>query len=254
MVDTHTHIYFNEFKAERKEIVDRAKAVGVRHFVLPNVDEESLPLMKDFYEKFPDISSMAIGLHPTEVKDDWQKFFKLLDHELSNGNYVGIGEVGVDLYWDKTMKESQLEAFEWHLRLAEETKLPVIIHSREAFKETVEVIEKVLPSVPLIFHSFTGSPDDVALIRNVCNPFFGINGVVTYKNAQSLRDALPIIGIENIVLETDSPYLSPVPHRGKRNESSYVAHVRDKVAEVLSISKEDVDKTTDRNAGKIFRI
>lgn len=254
MIDTHTHLYFPEYGDEIPEIVKRATKTGITHFILPNVDEESLPQMKDFHHRYPEITSMAIGLHPTEVKDDWERVVDLVEKELKNGSYVAVGEVGMDLYWDKTFLDSQKQAFERQLQLAQEHKVPVIIHCRDAFEETMEIIEKVKPSVPLIFHSFTGNQETVKRIREGCDPYFGINGVVTYKNASSLRDALPLIGIEKILLETDSPYLTPVPHRGKRNESTYIVHVRDKVAETLMLSPEEVEKITDKNARLIFGI
>lgn len=253
MTDTHTHIYFPEFE-DKDALVKRATEAGVAHFVLPNVDEESIPFMQEFHERYPDITTMTIGLHPTEVKEDRKRALKTMERELATGKYKGIGEVGIDLYWDKTFQKEQEEAFDWQLRLAEETGLPVIIHSRDAYPETVRAIEKVNPGVNLIFHSFTGQPEDVELIRKVCDPYFGINGVVTYKNAATLRDSLHLIGIDRILLETDSPYLTPVPHRGKRNESAYVVHVMEKVAETLGMPAEEVERITDDSARRVFKI
>ena len=254
MIDSHTHLYFPEYGTEIENIVRLSQASGVSHFILPNVDEESLGYMKSFHSKFPLVTSMAMGLHPTEVKENWQDFLQKVEEELKTGEYVAVGEVGMDLYWDKTYIEEQKEAFKQQLILAEKYNLPVIIHCREAFEETMEVIENVNPSVDLIFHSFTGTKENVDRIRKSCNPYFGINGVITYKNANELRDSLPIIGIEKIVLETDSPYLTPVPYRGKRNNSSYLCHIRDKVAEVLGLSIEEVEEITDKNTQHIFRI
>ena len=255
MIDTHTHIYLKEnFGDEIPDIIRRAREEGVKHFILPNIDDKSIPELKSLHEKYPDLTSMAIGLHPTEVTGDPAFFTDILKKELSSGNYVAVGEVGMDLYWDKTYREMQLKAFEMQLRIAEEFSKPVIIHCREALQETLEVIKKVSPTIPLIFHSFTGSPEEVKKIRNICNPYFGINGVVTYKNAQSLRDALSEISLSRILLETDAPYLSPVPHRGKRNEPSYLAHIRDKIAETLHKSIEEVEETTDKTASEVFSI
>lgn len=254
MIDTHTHLYFPEYGEEISKVMKRCEDNGVSHFILPNVDEESIPLVKSFHSKYPSVTSMAMGLHPTEVKEDWLRVLDIIEDEISTGNYVAVGEVGIDLYWDTSTLKLQPLAFEKQLRLAENFNLPVIIHSRSAFEETMKVIEEVNPSVPLIFHSFTGNKEDVARIRKGCDPYFGINGVVTYKNAPGLREAIPFIGIDRILLETDSPYLTPVPHRGKRNESSYLYHIRDKVAESLGIAGIDVERATDKNAKDIFKI
>lgn len=253
MVDTHTHLYFPEFNEDISQIMNLAGKEGVKHFILPNVDEASLPVMKDFHDRFPDITSMAIGLHPTEVNDDWERVLRSFEEEFAKEKYVAIGEVGIDLYWDKSMINAQKEVFEHQLRFAQETGVPVIIHSRDALEETLEVIEKVMPTVPLIFHSFTGNPGNVERIRQVCDPYFGINGVVTYKNAPELREALNTIGLNKILLETDSPYLSPVPKRGKRNDSSNLKFIRDKISEVIGILPEEVENTTDNNVSSIFK-
>lgn len=254
MTDTHTHLYFQDFHHELPDIIEKCREAGVMHLVLPNVDESTIPLMKEMHADYPEITSMAIGLHPTEVKEDREKVMEKINEELMTGEYVAVGEIGIDLYWDQTFRNEQIEVFENQLRLADKFGLPVIIHCREALKEVLESIEKVHPSVPLIFHSFTGSKDDVKEIRKICDPYFGINGVVTYKNASSLREALPEIGIERIVLETDSPYLTPVPHRGKQNNSSYLVHIKDKVAETLNLDPRSVETQTDENARSIFGI
>lgn len=254
MIDTHTHLYFPEYGEEIKEVILRCQAAGVTHCILPNVDVDSIKQVKEIHTQYPEFTSMAIGLHPTEVKEDWEEAVSQMENEAQTGEYIAIGEIGMDLYWDKSTKELQKQAFEQQLRIAENLKLPVIIHCREAFPETLEVIKRVSPTVPLVFHSFTSDRETVKKIREVCDPYFGINGVVTYKNAPDLRDALGEIGIDRIVLETDAPYLSPVPHRGKRNESSFISHVRDQVAASLGISVEEVERATDANAKKIFGI
>lgn len=254
MIDTHTHLYFPEYGEEIKGIMQNCLDSGVSHFILPNVDEESMIQVKDFHSLYPEITTMAMGLHPTEVKEDWERVVDLMEKELSVGEYKAVGEIGMDLYWDQSMEAQQKQAFERQLLIAEKFRLPVIIHCRNAFEETMEVIEKVKPTVPLVFHSFTGNKDNVNRIRRGCQPYFGINGVVTYKNAQELRDALPEIGIERIVLETDAPFLTPMPHRGKRNDSSYLGHIRDKIAEVLDIPVDKVESITDKNAKAIFAL
>ncbi|MCH5228501.1 MAG: TatD family hydrolase [Muribaculaceae bacterium] len=254
MIDTHTHLYLPDFSEDFVPMMLRGENAGVRYYILPNIDAESLPMMKDFHSRFPDNTFMTIGLHPTEVKEDWEKHMNFMEKEIGKDKYVGIGEIGIDLYWDKSQIENQKKAFEYQLLLAQKLELPVIIHSREALEEILEVIGKVKPTVPLIFHSFTGNLNDVKRIREVCDPWFGINGVITYKNAAPLREAIPEIGLEKILLETDSPYLTPVPHRGKRNESSYLGYIRDKIAQTLQVSPQIIEKQTTLNASHIFKI
>lgn len=254
MIDTHTHLYFPEYGEEIDDIIQDSRTAGVCHFVLPNVDKISIGQMKEFHARYPDVTSMAIGLHPTEVKEDWENLLQIMETEAKTGEYVALGEIGLDLYWDKKYESEQKQAFERQLQLANEFKLPVIIHCREAIDETLEVIKKVGADIPMVFHSFTGSKEDVAKIREVCDPYFGINGVVTYKNAPALREALPVIGIEKIFLETDAPFLSPVPFRGKRNDSSKLGFIRDKIAETLEIRPEYLEEISDGNARKFFHI
>ncbi len=254
MIDTHTHPYLEQFEDGGGTAINAAIDSGVTQMVLPNVDGASVAPMMELHRRFPQNTSVAMGLHPTEVADGWESEIDKMEALLSEGGFVAVGEVGMDLYWEKTHRTQQLEAFARQLEIADKLGLPVIIHCREALDETIGVIKEVKPGVPLIFHSFTGSPDDVRKIRQVCNPMFGINGVVTFKNAAPLRDALPEIGIDHILLETDAPYLAPVPHRGRRNEPAFLPAIRDKVAEVLHLSPEEVEKITDRNAKLIFKI
>lgn len=254
MIDTHTHLYFPEYGDEIEIVMNSCRENGINHFILPNVDEESISQMKGFHYRYPYTTSMAIGLHPTEVKEDANRVIDVIEEELNSGSYVGVGEIGMDLYWDQSYISKQKESFARQLKLAEKYSLPVIIHSRNAFEETMEVVEKIRPDVPLIFHSFTGSTENVKRIRKGCDPFFGINGVVTYKNAPELREALKPIGLSKIVLETDAPFLTPVPHRGKRNDSSYLSFIRDKIAESLGCTPQEVETVTDSNARQIFNI
>ena len=254
MTDTHTHPYLEEFEDGGAAAVRRALAAGVTRMVLPNVDAASVAPMKALHDRFPDSTFMALGLHPTELGDDWQATVDDMERQLREGGYVAVGEVGIDLYWDKSRRDDQILAFRRQLRIADELRFPVIIHCREGLDETLDAIAAEKPSVRLIFHSFTGSPADVEKIRRVCDPMFGINGVVTFKNAQPLRDALPVIGIDRILLETDAPYLAPVPHRGKRNEPSFLPNVAAKVAETLGISVQEVIDRTDANASLTFKL
>ncbi|MBD5358476.1 MAG: TatD family hydrolase [Bacteroides sp.] len=252
MVDTHSHIYMEEFSDGGGDALARALAAGVTHIVLPNVDASTIAPMCSLHDRFPQHTSVALGLHPTEVGDDWREVVAQMEHSLEKGGFAAVGEVGLDLYWDTSRREQQLEAFREQLRIADRFNLPVIIHCREALEDTLAVIHEVAPRVRLIFHSFTGSPDDVKRIREVCDPMFGINGVVTFKNAQQLREALSEITLDRMLLETDSPYLAPVPYRGKRNESSYLPSICAKIAETLEVTTEEVEIKTTENAVTVF--
>lgn len=255
MIDTHTHLYENAFDADGggRAAVERALAVGVSRFIIPNVDDATISPLLALRDECPDYVFPAMGLHPTSVDDSWCRRLESMEKMLRAGGFVAVGEVGVDLYWDKTYSKEQMEAFALQLRWAAELSLPVIIHCREALDETLEVISSFEGELPsLIFHSFTLGPDAVEKIRGVCDPWFGINGVVTYKNAASLREAIPVIGLPRLLLETDSPYLAPVPKRGRRNESSLLPYIRDAVADALQVSPEEVERATDSNALHLF--
>lgn len=261
MTDTHTHIYLFESKPEEPDAAvqaaDRATGAGVRRMIFPAVDRESVYPLLELHAQRPGNTYTAMGLHPTEVGADWKDELEFIVSMLSPTHPVAIGEVGIDLYWDQSNLELQKEAFSHQLLLAEKLNLPVIIHCRDGLDVCLECIEKTLgknTGTPLVFHSFTGSPDDVRKIREVCDPYFGINGVVTFKNAKELPDAVREIGIDRLLLETDSPYLAPVPKRGRRNESSYLIHIRDKIAEILGLTPEEVEEATDRNAEEFFNL
>lgn len=254
MIDTHTHPYLQEFEEGGTEAVKRAIDAGVTHMVLPNVDTSTIGPMMNLHRLFPEKTSVAMGLHPTEVGEDWEETVAMMENLLENGDFCAVGEAGLDLYWDATGEQRQREAFRRQLQNAERLRLPVIIHCREALEQVLEEISEVKPTVPLLFHSFTGGPEEVRKIREVADPMFGINGVVTYKNAASLREALPQIGIDRIVLETDAPYLAPVPHRGKRNEPAYITSTCRCVAATLGMTYEEVERITDSNAREFFHL
>lgn len=265
MTDTHTHIYMPDaFPDGGVEAAEAAIAAGVRQMVFPCVDLASLAPMRELRDKFPDAIRLALGLHPTELSATWRDDLARMEQMLP-GDFAAIGEVGIDLYHDDSMREEQREAFAIQLGWAKRFNLPVIIHCREGLDDTLQAISEAgadtLP--PLIFHSFTGSVEDVRRIREVCDPWFGINGVVTFKNAPSLREALPEIGLDRILLETDAPWLAPVPMRGRRNESAFIPHIRDCVAATLRaagaigpaglpLTTADVESLTDLSAKKIF--
>lgn len=255
MTDTHTHLYMEQFAGEESSVVEQAIAAGVNMMIFPGVDIASNDAMIHLSEKFPDNTRFCIGLHPTELGDDWQQKLDSLEKLLEDKRVVGIGETGIDLHWDDTNLEAQKEAFRRQLRWAADHNLPLVIHCRDGVEATLEVISGFKGELPvMIFHSFTSGIEDVTRIREVCDPYFGINGVVTFKNAQNLRDALPVIGLERIVLETDAPYLAPVPYRGQRNESKHIPLICAKIAETLGVSPEKVEEITDANAYRIFKL
>lgn len=237
-----------------KGAVERSIAAGVDRLVFPCVSYASLAEMRRLHDQFPENTRLGLGLHPTDVREDWEKELDMME-SLLPGDWAAIGEVGIDLYHDASMISEQREAFARQLRWAAQYGLPVIIHCREGLDDTLDIIasasqEQELP--PLVFHSFTGTSEDVKRIREVCDPMFGINGVVTFKNAPALREALPEIGIDRIVLETDSPWLSPAPKRGERNESARIPYIRDCVATTLGLNPEEVERITDQNAAELF--
>lgn len=263
MIDTHTHIYqLESFKEGPVEAVDRAVSAGVSKMILPAVDRKSAAEIVALHNARCSQTHTAMGLHPTEVGENWKEELDAIIQALTPTSPVAIGEVGIDLYWDDSNLQLQKDAFIAQIQLAKSLDLPVIIHCRDGLDVCLECIQKSTTGQPgnpttrqpLIFHSFTGSPEDVRKIRKICDPYFGINGVVTFKNSGSLPEAVKEIGIDRILLETDSPYLSPVPKRGRRNESSYLSFINNKIAEILGMSPEETDRITTRNAKALFKI
>ncbi|MBD5219388.1 MAG: TatD family hydrolase [Bacteroidales bacterium] len=254
MIDTHTHLYLPEFDADGggRAAVERAIAAGVTRMVFPNVDRTSVEPMRALAAQFSGTVSMAIGLHPTEVRENWREELDFHMAELRKhvADYVAVGEIGIDLYWDKTFRSEQMQALDEQFALADELCKPVIIHCREGLDETLEVMQGH-PGLRAVFHSFGGTADDVERIRRHGDHYLGINGIVTFKNSR-LRDVLPAIGIERILTETDAPYLAPVPHRGKRNESAFITETGKAIAGALGIGFDDMDLTTSRNAITFF--
>ncbi len=263
MIDTHTHIYGPEFNVEGQKAdsmegqcaaVDRAVGAGVELMMLANVDLESIEPIRRLHELRPEFTLMSMGLHPTELKENWRDDLAYVMGllEAHPESFKAVGEIGVDLYWEKESLARQLEAFDIQLTKAEELNLPVLIHCREALAETLEVLSGH-KGVRAVFHSFGGTDEDVDAIRSVGDFYFGINGIVTFKNS-GLRTVLPHIGLDRILTETDAPYLTPVPFRGKRNETSLMPLVVDAIAPALGLNVEDVRVATDINARKFLNI
>jgi TatD DNase family protein len=254
LIDTHSHIYLSEFDDDRQETVDRAKVAGVGHIILPNVDKETLNPMLALEATDTNYFRVAIGLHPTSVNEGFRDELAWVKKELERRPYCAVGEIGIDLYWDKTFREQQIEAFEQQLQWAVEYDLPVIIHQREAFEVTFQCIKKWnCNGLRGVFHSFSSSLEVAKLILSLGDFYLGINGVVTFKNTK-LPQVLAQLSPENLVLETDAPYLTPVPYRGQRNESAYVSLVAQKVAEIYHLPVNAITEATEKNAVRLFKL
>ena len=251
-IDTHSHIYLPEFDEDRSEVILRAKAAGITHIVLPNVDQSTIAQLLCLEKTDPAYFHPAIGIHPTCINTDYTKELAWVKEELNHRSYCAIGEVGIDLYWDTTFREEQIIAFEQQLQWAVDYRLPVIIHQRNAFEEVIASVEKFnCPELRGVFHSFGGTLDEAQRIVALENFYLGINGVVTFKNS-TLSTVLSSVSLDRLVLETDAPYLSPVPYRGKRNESSYMVLVAQKLSEIYHIPLEETGEVTSRNALQLF--
>lgn len=252
VVDTHSHLFVEEFDADRHEVMLRAREAGVKHIFMPNIDLASVEPMLQVCAEYPDFCSPMLGLHPTEVKADYREDLAQLKALLDRHPFVAIGEVGLDLYWDKTYKNQQIAALEEQIGWALERNLPLVIHSREAFEELYALFSHY-KDTPIrgIFHSFTGTADEAQALLEFSGFMLGINGVVTFKKS-TLPEVLREVPLSRVVVETDSPYLAPTPYRGKRNESSYVVRVVEKLAEIYGLCPEAVAEQTTSNANAVF--
>ena len=254
LIDSHTHLFSEEFDSDRDLVIQRAGEAGVNLFCLPNIDTESIERLHHLTDQYPSCCFPMMGLHPTSVKAHFEKDLEQIKAELNKRNYIAIGEIGLDLYWDKTFINEQIIAFEEQLRWSIDRDLPVAIHTREAFPQVFESLYKIgIDRLRGVFHSFGGAREVLEEIRLFENFMIGINGVITYKKAD-FCNYLPLFPIERIILETDSPYLSPTPFRGKRNEPAYLLHIAAKLAEVYNLPVERVAKITSENVRKMFRL
>ena len=253
IIDTHTHLYLKQFNEDIDEVIKRAINNGVDKFIFPAIDSSYSKQMHDLQSKYSKNIYLMSGLHPVSVKENYKDELGLVVKSLTDHNYVAIGEIGIDLYWDKTFLKQQQDAFEFQIRLAISNDLPIVIHCREGFDEIFEILDaEKCEKLRGVFHCFTGTLDQAKRAINLGFKL-GIGGVVTFKNG-GIDKFINQISIDNIVLETDSPYLSPVPFRGKRNESSYIKYVLSKLSELYGISEEELAKLTTENSKKIFRI
>lgn len=251
IIDTHTHLYLENFDADRKEMMARAAAAGVQKFYLPSIDSSETERLLQMEEDYPGQCFAMMGLHPCYVKASWQEELQHVQNWLAKRTFAAIGEIGLDLYWDTSFFEQQQQAFHRQIEWALHYRLPVVIHSRNATPQTIKIIEQYAPSgLRGIFHCFGGNYEEAKGIMDA-GFYLGIGGVVTYKKS-GLAETLAHVPLQHLVLETDAPYLTPVPYRGKRNESSYLIHVVTKLAEIYGTSEEEIAVQTTANAAAIF--
>jgi TatD DNase family protein len=256
LIDTHCHIYCEEFDADREKLISEAKASGISALLLPNIDDESIERTIDTCERYPDFAYPMMGLHPTSVDASYVDRLRKVEDALSRTDikYIAIGEIGMDLYWDKTYLKEQKEVFEKQLRWSVERNLPVALHVRDAFDEVLDSIYNVgEENLKGVFHSFTGTSEQLSEVLRLRNFLIGVNGVVTFKNS-NLGEVLKNVGVERLLLETDAPYLSPVPYRGKRNEPTFIWKTAEKLSEIYGLTVEAVVDATAANAKALFGI
>jgi TatD DNase family protein len=251
LIDTHTHLYLEQFKDDIDDVISRAKAIGVQRFYLPSINSKYNQSMHDLEKKFPNDIFCMIGLHPCYVDDNFDLEIDFIKKQIEKHDYKAIGEIGIDLFHEKKYFQQQVIAFEEQIKLAIDYDLPIVIHSRDSFDEIFKVLEKFkCEKLRGIFHCFTGNINQAQRIIDL-NFHLGIGGVLTFKNGK-ISEFLNEIPINKIVLETDSPYLAPSPHRGSRNESSYLKIIADKLAKVYNLEIDEISNITQQNSIKIF--
>lgn len=249
--DTHTHLYVEEFNEDRHIVVQKAIRDGVTQILLPNIDSSTLNDMNDLVSLFPENCFPMMGLHPTSVNEDFEKELVLVEEELKKDRYIGVGEIGIDLYWDETFRDAQIDAFRRQLKLAKKHKLSVSIHVRNSFDLALDLVNKELTDdLKGVFHCFTGTLDEAKQVMDTGFKM-GIGGILTFKNS-GLDKVVSQIPLKYLVLETDSPYLTPVPYRGKRNQSAYIIYVAEKLAAIQSKNIEEVAEVTTNTANQLF--
>lgn len=253
ITDTHTHLYSEAFDDDRDLMIQRALDANIRRFFIPAIDSSYTEAMFRLEKAYPDNVHLMMGLHPTSVKENYEEELMIVDELFKKRPFVAVGEIGIDLYWDKSTLQIQQDAFKHQIKLAKQYNLPIVIHCREAFDEIFEILEEVKDDRLFgIFHCFTGTFEQAKKALSY-NMKLGIGGVVTFKNGK-IDQFINQIDLNHIVLETDAPYLSPTPYRGKRNESSYIINVLNKLSELYSLSKEEIARITTDNSIDVFKI
>lgn len=254
LADSHTHLYAVEFNADRKSMMQRAINNGVNYFFLPNIDEESIAPMLQMEMDYPEKCFPMIGLHPCSVKEDVVEQLNLIESWLRKRNFIGVGETGLDYYWDTSFKKEQIISFEKHIQWAIEFNLPLVIHTRNSFEDTFNLVQKHhCKELKGIFHCFSGTLKDAEKILSLKTFKMGIGGVVTFKNS-GLDKVVEQIPLDYLVLETDAPYLAPVPHRGKRNEPAFLEQIAFKLAQIKNIDVQTLSEITTQNTLQIFNM
>lgn len=252
-IDTHAHLYHKQFEIDREAMLQRALDAGVTKLFLPNIDADSEAGMHALAAAHPDRCFPMMGLHPCSVGEDNTAIMAHIEQRLRTGAYCAVGEIGIDLHWDKTWLVQQKDVFRQHVRWAKELDLPIVIHCRQSFAETIAIVEEEnTAGLRGVFHCFTGTPEEALRIIALGDFHLGIGGVITYPRG-GLFETMQVVGADHCVLETDSPYLAPVPFRGKRNESSYIPHIAGKLAEATGNSVADIARITTTNAETLFR-
>ena len=253
MIDTHAHLYDEQFKDDIDAMLERAQESGVAKILMPNVDSASIAGLHLLSEKSPSLCLPMMGLHPCYVKENFKDELKIIEEELQGKKHYAIGETGLDYYWDLTFKKQQIESFSTQIKWAIQFELPIVIHSRSSFEDIVEILKRMKdPGLKGVFHCFTGTVEDAQKVIDL-GFYMGIGGVVTFKNS-GLDKVAEKIDLKHFILETDSPYLAPVPHRGKRNESANIKLVAEKIAQVKNMPVEEVAAITSENARHLFSL
>ncbi len=253
MIDTHAHIYGEEFNQDRDEVIQRALAQGIDTILLPNIDLDSIEPMLATEQAYPEVCHSMMGLHPCYVNDQVEQTLAIIESWFDQHNFIAVGEIGIDLYWDKTYRSQQEQAFITQLNWAKQRNLPVVIHTRDSMQETIDLLAQQQDgSLRGVFHCFGGSVDEAKAI-NELGFHLGIGGVATFKNG-GMDKVIPHLDTDYLILETDCPYLAPVPFRGKRNEPAYTQLVAARIAELTGLSVEQVDQLTTANARKLFNL
>jgi len=253
-VDTHTHLFSDAFDEDRAQVVQTAIDAGVSKLLLPNIDVQTIDAMHELENQFPQNCFSMMGLHPGSVTQNWEKDLEIVKKHLFSRKYIAVGEIGMDLYWDKTFMEEQKQAFKLQVEWAKELRIPIAIHARDAFDEIFEILDRINDeNLTGVFHCYTGTKEQADHIQSYGGFKLGIGGVLTYKKA-GLDEVLSQIDLKELILETDSPYLAPVPFRGKRNQSSYVLHIAEKLSEVYELPLSEIERQTTENAMELFNL
>ncbi|MBC8265394.1 MAG: TatD family hydrolase [Flavobacteriales bacterium] len=254
-IDTHTHLFLKQFSGDIDSVIENAIASGVDKMLLPNINSATTNSLMELSKKYPENCFPMMGLHPCDVKKEtMEKELLHVQQMLEKEKFIAVGEIGLDLYWDKTTLNIQQDAFENQINLAKKHGIPIVIHVRESFNKAIEIVERLNDkNLSGVFHCFTGSVKDAKRITDLGNFYLGIGGVLTFKNA-GVDKTIKQVNLKHLILETDSPYLTPTPFRGKRNESKYILNIAEKLAELHKVSLEEIARITTANANKLFKL